>query len=119
MSDHDRTATKMADRDFDPDLPVWRTTPPYWDQRMGKRLTGDWSFYFIQVNRDGGETYHHYKARGIEVLRVGRLGDIEQTATWNWLHGEPAMPPGKGWTLHRECSGYCLWRREALVKAAT
>lgn len=31
--------------------PAWRTSPPYWDQRMGKRLKGDWKFYFIPIFR--------------------------------------------------------------------
>jgi len=104
-----------TDLDF-PNRPLWRTSPPYWDQKMGKRLKVDWTFYFIQYSADGGETYHAYKPRGFAALRVGRLGDIEQTATWNQLYGEPSPPPGNGWVLHRKQIGFCFWRRTAIVE---
>lgn len=116
----------MTDDEYDQEQRFYdddpEKTPPYWDQRMGKRLKGDWTFYFIQYSADGGETYHFgpKKPLGFAALRVGRLGDIEQTATWNNYAGHqglvPATPPGPGWKLHYKRPRYCLWRREAVLK---
>lgn len=111
----------MEDDDFEMPVKAWNTSPPYWDQKMGKRLKGDWKFFFLQVDADGTETYHYGPKEPMRVstLRVGRLGDIEQTATWDNYAApglKPAVPPGVGWTLHRQCNGFCLWRREVLVK---
>ena len=102
---------------------TWGITPPYWDQNLNgttKKKYAGWTFYFIQINFDGGETYHARKPLGFAALRVGRLGDIEQTATWNsaTFAATPRPPPGVGWTLYKKCIGYCLWRREALLKKA-
>lgn len=116
----------MDDDDDDFTMPEkrWDAVPPYWHQKLGKRLKGDWTFYFIQVSADGGETYHFgpKAPMWVATLRVGRLGDIEQTATWDNYGGYqglvPATPPGVGWTLYRKCNRYCLWRREALLKKA-
>lgn len=115
--------------DVDDAIPTtgWGITPPWWDERPehAKRIKADgWVMYFIQVNSDGGETYHFgHKPRGFAALRVGRCGDIEQTATWDKLPTvalpiNPATPPGEGWKLHKMCFGYHLWRREALLKKA-
>ena len=91
---------------------AWGVTPPFWDQNLNgttKKKYAGWTMRFVQINFDGGETYHHFKPRGFACLRVGILGDLQQTATWHYL--KPRRPPGVGWALHKDHYNFAFWRR--------